>query len=197
MLAREAEQQRQNNIRAAQRGIDAQFAGFDDGYYDKYKTDYLGAYTPQVNQQYDKARGNLMLALSKSGNLSSSYGAKELAGLEAAKKLNFDTLNSGAISATNGQRQNIEAGRSDLYNMAATAGDPGQAAAMAATRRASLDTPVAISPLGDLFSSFTNLAANAASAERAGYYGTGTGWFGPNSGQNNDRRSPLSWIGGR
>lgn len=187
--ARQAEQHRQNLIREAQTGIDKQFEGFNDDYFKKYETDYRGAYQPQVDQQYDKARRNVMLALSKSGNLTSSYGANELASLEAAKKLNLDTLNSNAIAATNTQRQNIEAGRGDLYSMASAAGDPSKASAQAATRRAALDTPVPISPLGDLFSSFTSLAANAAAAERAGYYGTGTGMFAPSG-----SRRQLSYV---
>jgi hypothetical protein len=134
-----------------------------------------------VNQQYDKARENLMLGRSGTGNLTSSYGAERLGQLAGKKKDNLNTLNSSAITATNQQRNNIEGGRTDLYNMAQAAGDPSSAAAAAATRRSSLDTPVPISPLGDLFSSFAPLGANAIAAERAGYYGTGTGLFAPKS----------------
>lgn len=193
MLARQAEQQRQARIRDANQQIDDQFAGFNDAYFDKYKKDYLGAYEPQVDQQYAKARENTMLALSKSGNLSSSYGAKKLAELEGKKQENANTLNSSAIQAVNAQRGNIENGRTDLYSMAQSAGDPSSAAAAAATRRSTLDTPVPISPLGDLFSSFTSLAANAVAAERAGYYGTGTGLFAP---KQEGGRQRLSYVVG-
>ena len=180
--ARQAEQQRQQNITNAQSGIDSAFSGFNDDYYKKYQKSYVDAYNPLVDQQYGDARKNVSLALARSGNLSSSYGADELAKLDAADQTQMANVASNATTATNAQRTNIQNNKSNLYSMAATAGDPSAASAQASTIASTLDTPVAVSPLGDLFGSFTNLAANAAQAEQNGYYGTGTGLFAPRAG---------------
>lgn len=181
-LARQAEQDRQNRIREGQRQVDSAFAGFDDAYFDKYKGDYLNTYKPQVNQQYADTRKNLALALSRSGNLSSSYGAGKMAELDTKRFERTNQLDDQAIQAVNDRKASVESNRSDLYNLATAAADPSQAASAAAARRATLDTPVASSPLGDLFSSFTNIATTAAAAEQAGYYGTGLGIFGNRGG---------------
>lgn len=175
--ARQAEQQRQAAISNADAGIDSAFSGFNDDYYKKYTDSYSKAYNPLVDQQYGDARKALSLGLSRSGNLSSSYGADELAKLDAKNTEQMAKVGSDAIGATNTLRSNVQQNKSNLYNMASTAGDPGVAAAQAPAFAASLDTPVAVSPLGDLFSSFTNIAANAANAEQNGFYGTGTGLF--------------------
>lgn len=177
-MARQAEQDRQNRIRAGQQQVDQTFAGFDDNYFNKYRTDYLNAYKPQVDQQYADTRKNVALALSRSGNLSSSYGASKLAELDAKLLERKNQLDDQATQAVNERRAAVESNRSDLYNMTAASADPASASSAAALRRASLDTPVAVSPLGDLFSNFTNLATTAAAAEQAGYYGTGLGLFG-------------------
>jgi len=189
MLARQAEEQRQSRIREGQSQVDEAFSGFNDDYFNKYKSDYLNAYKPQVAQQYADTRKNVALALSRSGNLSSSYGGSKLAELDAKRLERENQLGDQAIAAVNDRRAAVESGRSDLYNLAASSADPSQASSAAAARRASLDTPVAASPLGDLFSSFTNLASTAAAAEQAGYYGTGLGLFGDNG-----RRKPASYM---
>lgn len=192
MMARQAEQDRQNRVRQGQSQVDEAFAGFDDGYFNKYKSDYLDAYKPQVAQQYSDTRKNVALALSRTGNLSSSYGGQQMAGLDTKRLERENQLGDSAIQAVGERRNAVEDNRSDLYNLAAASADPSQAASSAAARRASLDTPIAASPLGDLFSSFTNLASTAVAAEQAGYSDTGLGLFG------GDRRSrrPVSYMVG-
>lgn len=76
--AQQAEQQRQNNITAAQGGIDSAFSGFNDDYFNNYQKSYTNAYDPLVDQQYNDARKSVSLALARTGNLNSSYGADEL-----------------------------------------------------------------------------------------------------------------------
>lgn len=180
--AQQAEAARQANIRNAQSGIDSAFSGFNDDYFNKYQKSYTDAYNPLVDQQYNDARKATSLALARSGNLSSSYGADELAKLDAADQTQLANVASNATTATNALKSNVQSNKSNLYSLAQTAGDPGTAAAQAPAVASTLDTPVAVSPLGDLFSSFTNLAANAASAEQNGFYGTGTGLFAPRAG---------------
>ena len=189
--ARQAEEQRQGRIRAGRDQVDQALSGFDDAYFDKYKTDYANAYRPQIDQQYADTRKNLLLALSRSGNQSSSYGASKLAELDAARLGRQNELGDQATQAVSDRRNAIEGARSDLYDLATVSADPGAASSAAATRRAALDTPVAASPLGDLFSSFTNMASTAAAAEQAGYYGTGLGLF-----RQNQRQQPASYMVG-
>jgi hypothetical protein len=177
--AQQAEQQRQNNITAAQGGIDSAFSGFNDDYFNNYQKSYTNAYDPLVDQQYNDARKSVSLALARTGNLNSSYGADELAKLDAADKTQMANVASNATTATNALKSNVQSNKSNLYGLAQTAGDPGTVAAQAPAIASTLDTPVAVSPLADLFSSFTNLASNAATAEQNGFYGTGTGLFAP------------------
>lgn len=182
-IAKAAADKRQNAITNADNQIEGAFSGFNDDYFNKYQKSYVDAYNPLVDQQYGDARKALSLGLSRSGNLSSSYGAEELAKLDGENEKQMANVASNATTATNSLKSTIQQNKSNLYGMAQSAADPASASAQAASIAANLDTPVAVSPLGQLFGTFTNLAANAASAEQAGYYGTGTGLFAPPAAQ--------------
>jgi hypothetical protein len=179
ILARQAEDQRQNNVRRAQVDINDAFKGYDAKYFGDYTTKFGAAYDPQIDDQYLTARKNTQAGLAISGNLTSSYGTSELAQLEKARSLNYQSMGDKATEATNQLRQTVQQNKNNMFSLANTANDPVAVSGQAPQIAASLDTPVAVSPLGDLFGSFSNLAANAISAERQGYYGTGTGLFAP------------------
>lgn len=179
LYARQAEDARQRAIRDAQSRIDQSFSGFNDDYFNKFQKDYTAANGPQVDDQYVKARKALQGGLAQSGNLTSSYGAEEQADLEKTRKTGYQAVGDNAVNAANALRKAVQGNKSSLYSLANTASDPSAAAGQAPAVAAGLDTPVAVSPIGDLFGSFTQLAANSIAAERAGYYGTGTGMFAP------------------
>lgn len=178
-IAAQAEADRQARVKEGRAAVDAKFAPYDDSYFDTYKDKYLDYYTPQIDDQSSAARKQLILRLATTGNLTSSYGADQLAEFSKMDRARRDQLTNDAYSAASDLRSKTENARGDLYNLASTAADPSTAAAAAATRVASLEAPQTFSPLGNVFADAANLAASAVAAERRGYTGTGTGLFRP------------------
>lgn len=178
-IAAEAEAERQGRVREGRSAVDAKFAPYDDSYFDNYRNKYLDYYTPQVDDQAATARKQLILRLAHTGNLTSSYGANQLAEFSKMDRARRNQLTTDAFNASNDLRSKTENARGDLYNLASTAADPSTAAAAAATRVASLEAPQTFSPLGNVFADAANLAASAVANERRGYTGTGTGLFRP------------------
>lgn len=170
-----------DKIAAADTAINQAFSGFNDDYFNKYAKSYNAAYTPQVDDQYATARTNLVDALGKSGNLTSSYGASQLAALDKAARDHLGYIGTQAEDAADKLRGTVANNKSNLYNLAQTASEPGVAAAQAPVIASSLDTPVAVSPLGQIFSAFANIGSNAIQAQQAGFYGTGIPLFNANT----------------
>ncbi len=177
-IARQREAQRQADIRAGRDRIDTTFAErFNDPFYAEREQSYMGYYTPQLEDQYQDAYRKLVLGLSRSGNLNSGSGARQLGDLKEAYAREQGALSSRALDSVNTLKSNVENARSDLYQQNTAAADPSAAAASALNRAGVLAAPAAYSPLGDLFAGFINNAATAVSAEKAGYRGWNTGLF--------------------
>jgi hypothetical protein len=178
-LAQQAQNARESQIRAADSAIDQAFSGFDDNFYINHHKAYVDAQTPLADEQYNNTRKQVALSLARTGNLSSSYGINTLADVDKQNQTNLGNIESAATDSTRSLGQQIQNNKSILYSLASSASDPSQAAAQAPIYAAGLDTPVGASPLGDLFSQFAGVTANAIRAEQNGYYGTGTGLFAP------------------
>ena len=180
-IARQEEAARQARIQAGQTAIDEQFAGFNDDYYKKYETDYLGYYTPQLDEQYADARKKATLKLAGSGGLQTSAGASQLADLFKGYSDQKATLAGSAIDAVNDMRGKIDQNKTDLYGLNRNAADPAQATAMA-TQRASGIQPPAFVPLGNVFSDLLQNVGTGIALESRGYPGLGTGLFSTSGG---------------
>lgn len=171
------ERERQAAVNAGIKNVDQQFSGFNDAYFNRVQQDALDYYTPQLNDQYQRTRRNLVLSLDKAGNLNSSAGVRQLQLLEDARNKNAQTIANQALGIANNQRAKIEDARSNLYNQVYNGADPGNAGATAASQVAALSATPAYGPLGDLFTNFSNYAANGIRAERYGLPGFNTGLF--------------------
>src|SRR5690349_18796733 len=54
---------RQNDVGLGKIGIDKAFDRFNPEYYEGYKNDYTGYYTPQLDRQYDEATDKMKASL--------------------------------------------------------------------------------------------------------------------------------------
>lgn len=181
-IAAQQEAARQAKVTEGQAAIDNSFTGFNDEFYNKYGTDYTNYYTPQLTDQYTDARKRLTLQLAKTGNLTSSAGANQLAELQK----HFDTQNTGitnqSLAAINALKGNIDQRKSQLYADNRAAADPANAGRAAAEAAAALQPGPPTSPLANTFNDFFNNIGNAAAIYNTnGTQGTGVQNYGSNN----------------
>lgn len=186
-LARAEEEARQARIRAGESNIDAAFStAFSPQYYTGFQEAYEGAALPDLTGQLRKAREKLTLALSRTGNLTSSAGARAFGDLEERNKTERAAITDRAMTAVNDLKSRVESERSNLYNLNRASADPSKAATMAAAALQPLQGGPQVSPLGDVFASLLNSANTGLAMESTGRYpGLKTGLFnatGTNSG---------------
>ena len=180
-IARAAEERRQGRITAGTANIDNAFSGFNDNFYRGHQDAYSDYYQPQLDDQHADARKRLTLQLARTGNLSSSAGANQMADL---KKF-YDTQNTSVanrgLDAVNTLRGNVDQRKSQLYNDNRSAADPGSAASMAASAASSLQPSAPTSPLANVFNDFFGNIGNAMGIQNqasGGQQGSGARSFG-------------------
>ncbi len=186
-IARQEEAARQARIKAGESNIDQAFSqAFSPDYFSNYQATYEGAATPDLTSQYQDARKKLTLALSRTGNLTSSSGASRFGDLEEKHKGAAATIRDRAMSAVNDLKSRVEQQRTDLYNLNRASADPSKAATMAASALQPLQTGPQVAPLENVFASLLNSANTGLMMESTGRYpGLKTGLFnatGTNSG---------------
>ena len=174
-IAAQQEAERQARIAQGKTSIDNAFAGFNDDFYNQYQTDYLGYYNPQLTDQYNDARKRLTLQLAKTGNLTSSAGATQMADLLKHYNTQQTAITNNALSAVQGLQGNIDARKSQLYADNSAAADPGNAASLAASAAQSLQPGLPTSPLANTFADFFNNLGNATALYNNGRYYNGQG----------------------
>lgn len=183
--ARAEEAARQARIREGTAGINSTFdSQFNDDFYGKRRQAYLDYANPQLSQQYDDARKALTYALDRSGTSDSSIRAAREAELQRTYDNNVRSLSDTALNYENDARNNVESARASLIQQLNASADQSAAVQGATNRAAALSAPVGYSPLGQMFSSFTNaLGQQAQNEQTAGLTGTSsyynTGLFGP------------------
>lgn len=147
-------------------GIDAQFAGFDDGYYQGRANDYVSFAKPQVEDQYKKSLEQLVFALSRSSNLNSSAGAQARADLQRQKDVRSREVVDGARSVANKARADVADQRQNLISMLNSTYDPSATMESARSRTEMLNSAPSFDTLGDLFTLPAGLAANEITQQR-------------------------------
>lgn len=179
--ARAEEAARQANIRAGTDKINNIFDNqFTDDFYSQRQQAYLNYATPQLTDQYDKARQALTYALDRAGTADSSIRATREADLQKLYDTNTRSLADTALNYANDARNNVESARSSLISQLNATADQTGAINSATSRAAALSAPQGYSPLGQMFSAFTSAlgqqAANEQTAAITGqpsYYNTG------------------------
>lgn len=165
---RDQENARQAKLAETTKGINDQFAGFDDNYFNGISDAYLKFQQPLLEEQVTKARKDLPYQFASTDG--SAYQTK-LGELERDVLREQANLRDKAVTVGNDQRGEVERNRSDLVSMANAGTDASAVASMSAARSAALAKPAPFNPITDLFQKYTAGLANATIAGNQGGYG--------------------------
>jgi hypothetical protein len=156
-----AEAKRKKDILAGRAEIDQNFAKFDDPYFKQIGDAYTGYYNPQLDDQYSKARDQLVYRFARQG-IGQSQAAVDTQG---DARTEYDRqraqIGSRAQDAIGAAKSDVERNRGDLYTLNQAAADPEAVASMSASRAASIQPAQNLTPLENVFSSFLNSPATA------------------------------------
>lgn len=149
----EQEAKRQTDIKTGQGSIDTAFSQFDPAYYDKFKGDYTGFYTPQIADQYGVAKDKLAATLAGRGTLDSTVGANKFAQLDKTRADSEADIGNQSVDAANNLKKSVEDTKTNLYTVNQSAADPAGISAQAIGQASAVAAPKAMSPLGQVFAS--------------------------------------------
>lgn len=147
------EAQRQADIKTGQGNIEKAFSQFDPAYYDKFKTDYTGYYTPQIADQYSTAKDKLAATLAGRGTLDSTVGASKFAQLDKTRADSEADIGNQSTDASNNLKKSVEDTKTNLFQINNSAADPAGISAQAIGQASAIAAPRALSPLGQVFAS--------------------------------------------
>jgi hypothetical protein len=165
--AREDEAKRQAQIEAGTDVVNRNFAKFTPGYYSGISDAYRANYQPQVDQQAREARRATTFRFGDNPN---SSAANRVAGqLEGEYANKSADVASGSVDAANTAKQQVEQQRGGLLNLVNAGSGLDSVASQSAAFSQAYNPPTQYSPLGDLFSRYTNTLGNAAQASGQGY----------------------------
>jgi hypothetical protein len=179
--ARAEEQARQARIREGTQKVNELFDGqFNDNFYGQRRQGYLDYATPQLEDQYQQALKELTFALDRAGTSDSSIRAARMGELQKLYDTNTRAVSDTGLNYENDARNNVEQARSNLISQLNATADVSGTVNSANSRAAALSAQQGYSPLGQMFSAFTNAlgvqAANERTAALTGgksFYNTG------------------------
>lgn len=128
---------------------------------------YTSFATPQLEDQYGKTQKELIFSLDRGGNLDSSARAEKSADLMKLYDIQKQSVADKALAYENQTRNSVEDARSNLIATLNATGDAEGAAKSALARADILSAPTEYSPLGQLFTDFTNTLGIQAAQERS------------------------------
>ena len=137
---------------------------FGDDFFNGLERNYLDYYMPQFQRQAGDADRGLRIKLGRTGNLTSTAGAREISRLEEDKEANRRRIMDESIKYSTGQRKALEDTRGNLIGQLEAGAGIENVAGQAAAQARSMTAPPAFSPLGDLFKNYTAAVANASIA---------------------------------
>jgi hypothetical protein len=147
------EADREAKVQQGQANIDQAFSQFNDPYFNQYKSDYLGAATPQIEQQYGDAKGTLSAALADRGILSSNIAGTAFGKLDQAHGDQTAAAVNQAADAANSFKNQVDQEKTNLYSLNSASADPSTIATQAEGSAAALVPPTNSTQLGNLFGS--------------------------------------------
>lgn len=155
--ARAEEEARQGRIREGNATIDAQFAGFDDNFFNNYRDTQLRFQQPQLDRQFGDAQDELTFALARAGTLNSSMAGDRQARLQTEYDTQRASLLAGAEGAAADLRGQINNEKSSLVSLLNATGDSQRASNEALSRSQQLfRRQPTVSNLPDLFAGVTS-----------------------------------------
>lgn len=166
-LERQRQAEREATQRAAIGDIDAQFAQFDDPFYDSRRKMVSESLMPDLEKQASEAKRQITLGLAQKGQLQGSRAAKKYAELNEAIAGGRTAVDQKADQAASRLRTAVAAERGRLYDAARGSPDPrGTAAALSADvgRQFNDASALDFDALGPLFQNLTASVSNLNSA---------------------------------
>lgn len=165
--AQQEEDKRQSAIREGTATVNQNFEKFTPGYFGGIGDAYRRFYRPQVDDQAKDARRATTLQFANNPN---SSAANRVAGnLQGDYNKAVANVGSGGIDATNQARSQVEGQRGNLLNLVNAGSGLENVAAQSANYASTFSPPVQYSPLGDLFSKYTDNFRMANQAQQGGY----------------------------
>lgn len=165
------EDARKARIASGMASIADTFGKFDEKFFADRAKDYIDYATPQFERQLRDTRDNLIYALSRTGNLRSSAGQRKNADLNYEADTARAGIANDGLNKANELRNQVENSRSNVVAELNATGDSSAAAQAAIRNAVNLSTPVGYSPLGNMFASFAQSAAQIGSNAGNGYSG--------------------------
>lgn len=156
--------------------IDNAFSGFNDDYFNNLAKQYTDYAQPQLDDQYNEQKKNLTYALARGSNLNSSVAGDQQALLDRQYAQNETGLQSTGMGYASQARKDVQANKNDVVSQLNASYDANAANTSALSAAKALAAPVQFSPLGQLFTNISAVAAQNKIASDAtpsyGNYGT-------------------------
>ncbi len=133
------------------------YPGFTPDFYDQRKQAFINYANPQLMQQYEQSRKNLIYQLARGGNLQSSSGIDLSGKLQQQLGSNQRSIADEGQNQANELRQTVEGNRQTAINQLYASADPAQAASTAIAGARIDAQPSTYQPLGDLFAQWSNI----------------------------------------
>lgn len=162
--AAEREKERQSKIAQGMTNINSAFSQFDQPFFDTREQAYLEFALPQLEDQYEKEKEQLVFALARNKRLNSNTRSDRLAELEKQYNIQRTKINDNALGFANKARADIENARANLVSQNASLQNPSAVADLASQRAVALSAAPQFDPLGNLFQ---NTTAGIATAQQA------------------------------
>ena len=162
------EAERTKRVQDTSNVVNAQFdTKYGPDYYNGIGEAYRGYYRPKVEEQAREAGRQTTFRFADNAN--SSAANRVAAELFRDKTRAVQDVEAGAADARSAAKQQVEDKRGSLLNLAEAGGSLENTAAQArAAAGSNLGQPT-FSPVGDLFSKYTNTLSYAANRDNAGY----------------------------
>lgn len=139
--------------------IDNAFAGFNDDYFANLSKSYRDYAKPQLDDQYEEAKKNITYSLARKGNLNSTVAGDQMALLDRQYANNETSLEGTGMDYANAARRDVQSNKDSVISQLNTSFDSDAANTEALARAKALAAPVSFSPLGQLFTNVSAIAA--------------------------------------
>jgi hypothetical protein len=165
--------------------------GFTDDFYNGIAKNITDLGNVDINQQYNKARENLMYALSRQGLSQSGAGNQGAADIETAKTKAQGDLGIQAQAAVGQVKDNVATQKAAAEQNLYATEDPTEAADTATSKFASISAnKPTYNPMGDIFNNIIGGFGGAYSAAK------NAGYLGPTSvASNTPKANPAGGVG--
>lgn len=150
------QQQQQNWTNQAIGGINQAFSGFTPAFFQKAGQAYTSYATPQLQQQFQQNKNNLVGNLADQGILNSSAAQQSQNALSQALTQGQQGIANQALATQQGLQQQVGQQESNLYQQAQNTNNPAQIGQQALMAASNINAPSTFTPIANAFSNFAN-----------------------------------------